>query len=218
MKNFLLFVFFLAAAIGCGTSYMLLRMPQHEVTALIVKYLQVKPGEEIVPDVDPVVEPQQIEAPAPQEKSVKSVEVKPQEEEIWRGFTADNWYAGPKLSKKDFKGKAVLVYEWSAAEKPSVQMLTRIEELWSSFKHKPFIVIGSHRGGKNEKIPNAYKKLELSFPMYEGAGFHKEPSVSTYPYMYVVDHLGNVKYRGRDERAATEVMVTAMTAAQLGGK
>lgn len=225
MKNFLLLVLFVLASAGCGVSYMLLRMPQHDVTALIVKYLAVKPGEEqavaeepkaeteVRPEADPAAEPEAADAkePVPEKPVAKDKD----DGKEWKGFSSDAWYAGKRLSERDFRGKVTMVYAWSSKEKPSVEMLSRIEDIWSSFKHKPLVVVGSHRGGRNPKIPKAYKQLGLTFPMYEGAGFYKEPNVSSYPYIYIVNHHGWIVYCGGSDRSATEALVEALTACQL---
>lgn len=225
MKNFLLLVLFVLAAAGCGVSYMLLRMPQHDVTALIVKYLAVKPGEEqavaeepkaeteVRPEADPAAEPEAADAkePVPERPVAKDKD----DGKEWKGLSSDAWYAGKRLSERDFRGKVTMVYAWNSKEKPSVEMLSRIEEIWSSFKHKPLVVVGSHRGGNNPKIPKAYKQLGLTFPMYEGAAFAKEPNVSSYPYIYIVNHHGKIVYRGGSDRSATEALVEALTACQL---
>lgn len=223
MKNFLLLVLFVLASAGCGVSYMLLRMPQHDVTVLIVKYLVVKPGE-VTEEVksEPASESKS-EAVAPEAEAVGEKSSEPEKSESndkddgkeWKGLTSDDWYAGKRLAERDLRGKVTMVYAWSSKDKQSVELLSRIEDVWSSFKHKPLVVIGSHRGGRNPKIPKAYKQLGLSFPMYEGAAFAKEPSISSYPYIYIVNHHGRIVYRGVSDRSATEALVEALTACQL---
>lgn len=215
MKNLFILILFVAAAVGCGTSYMLLRMPQHEVTALLKKYLAVN---------------SEAQEPKPESSASKAAEAAPEEKpkaesapasvrqddgKAWKGFSADDWYAGKRLSERDFRNKVVLVYAWNSKEKASVALLSRIEEIWTSFKDKPLVVVGSHRGGRNPKIPNACKQLGLTFPMYEGAAFGKEPSVTRYPYIYIVNAHGKVVYRGVSDRSATEALVEALTACML---
>ena len=222
MKNFLLLVLFVLAAVGCGASYMLLRMPQHDVTALIVRYLAVKPGESMEEEKsdsasrsEPASAPPEVEAVEKNASVTEKPTINDTDGKVWKGLAADDWYAGKRLAERDFRGKVIMVYAWSSKDKPSVELLSRIEDVWSSFKHKPLVVIGSHRGGRNPKIPKAYKQLGLSFPMYEGAAFAKEPNVSSYPYIYIVDHHGKIVYRGSSDRNATEVLVEALTACEL---
>lgn len=218
MKNFFLLVLFVLASVGCGISFMLLRMPQHEVTALIVKYLAAKSDADAAPEASapaPEVAPEaarsEAQAPQPEPQVAKDKD----DGKEWKGFFAESWYAGKRLAERDFRGKVTMVYVWNSKEKPSVEMLSRIEEIWSSFKHKPLVVVGSHRGGRNPKIPKAYGKLGLSFPMYEDAAFVKEPKISIYPYIYIVNHHGKIVYRGTSDRSATEALVEALTACEL---
>lgn len=211
MKNILLVVLFVLAAAGCGVSYMLLRMPGHEVTMLLVKYLSAEKAEEPAPAAPA---PKAEEPPAPKAEEPAAPAPKAETGD-WTGLSADSWYAGPRLSEKDFRGKVAMVYVWSSKEKPSVELLSRIEEIWSSFREKPFVLVGSHRGGSNPKIPKACGKLGLTFSMYEGAAFRKEPPVSGYPYIYIVNHHGRVVYRGASDRSATSALVEALTACML---
>lgn len=225
MKNFLLLVLFVLAAAGCGVSYLLLRLPQHDVTALIVKYLGVKPGEESAAEAPrSEAAPQAEETPAEAEPEAKAesaerpeqpVAQDPEADKVWKGLKDENWYAGKKLTEDDFKGKVTMVYVWNSKEKSSVETLRRIQDIWASFKTKPLVVVGSHRGGKNPKIPKAYQQLGLTFPMYEGVAFNRESSVSSYPYIYIVNHHGKFAYRGSNDRSATEALVEALTACQL---
>lgn len=227
MKNFIIFVLLALAAVGCGVSYMLLRLPQHDVTALIVKYLGAKPGEESAAgapaaDAGAASSEESVAAGAadegarPDEVAEEKPAAKdPDEGKEWRGLSDENWYAGKKLTEDDFKGKVTMVYVWSSKQKPSVEMLSRIQSIWASFKHKPLVLVGSHRGGRNPKIPNAYKKLGLTFPMYDDVSFARESAVSSYPYIYIVNHHGRFAYRGASERSATEALVEALTACEL---
>ena len=225
MKNFLILILFVFAAVGCGISYMLLRMPRHDVTALIVKYLAVNPGEAeaVADEVKSEAVTSSEEDPAAGSDAADVKEPAPESPVVgdkggdreWKGISSDDWYSGRRLSERDFRGKVTMVYVWSSKVKPSVEMLGRIEEIWSSFKHKPLVVVGSHRGGNNPKIPKACKQLGISFPMYEGAAFAKEPNVSAYPGIYIVNHHGKIVYRGSSDRSATEALVEALTACEL---
>lgn len=215
MKNFLIFILFVASVVGCGISYMLLRMPQHEVTALILKYLAVNSEAHEPKPESPAPEAAETEPGEKPKAESAPANVQPEDDKAWKGLSADDWYAGKRLSERDFRNKVVLVYAWNSKEKASVALLSRIEEIWTSFKDKPLVVVGSHRGGRNPKIPNACKQLGLTFPMYEGAAFGKEPSVSRYPYIYIVNAHGKVVYRGISDRSATEALVEALTACML---
>lgn len=157
------------------------------------------------PDETPAAEPADVAEPA--KPAVPEIDLsKP-----WKGLEPENWYGGKKITEKSLDGKIVMVYAFSEADEDSVALLPRIEQLWSAYKTKPFVIIGSHRGGKSDKIAALVKKAKLTFPVYEGAGRTKEPSAGGhYPIVYVVDDAGKMIYRGRSELAATEAFVDAL--------
>ena len=129
----------------------------------------------------------------------------------WKGLEDANWYCGKKITEKALEGKIVMVYAFSEKDEDSVALLPRIEQLWFAYKTKPFVIIGSHRGGKSEAISRIVRKSRLTFPVYEGAGRTKEPSAGGhYPIVYVVDDAGKMIYRGRSELEATEAFVDAL--------
>ena len=129
----------------------------------------------------------------------------------WKGLEPENWYCGKKLTESSFNGKIVMVYVFSESSEDSVALLPRIESVWSAYKSKPLVVLGSHRGGKSAKAANIIKKAKVTFPVYEDAGRTQEPSTGgRYPMVYVVDDTGRMIYRGRSDLEATEAIVTAI--------
>ena len=128
----------------------------------------------------------------------------------WQGLTTENWYAGRKLMPVDLKGKIILVYEFDLAYQDSVDLLPRIQSAWTGFRHKPFVVIGSYRGEKSDKVKKILAQKKITFSVYQDAAFSGEPrGVSRYPYLYVVNDQGRLIYHGRSDCDATEAVVTA---------
>ena len=155
-----------------------------------------------------------VEEPVEREEETKSAEPPKPTVDLskpWKGLEPENWYCGKKLTEKSLEGKIVMVYVFSESSEDSVALLPRIENVWSAYKSKPFVVIGSHRGGKSAKVANLIKKSKVTFPVYEDAGRTKEPSAGgRYPIVYVVDDSGQMIYRGRSDLEATEAVVTAI--------
>ena len=155
-----------------------------------------------------------VEEPVEREEETKSAEPPKPTVDLskpWKGLEPENWYCGKKLTEKSLEGKIVMVYVFSESSEDSVALLPRIENVWSAYKSKPFVVIGSHRGGKSAKVANLIKKSKVTFPVYEDAGRTKEPSAGgRYPIVYVVDDSGKMIYRGRSDLEATEAVVTAI--------
>ena len=171
--------------------------------------------------------PEEPEAQVAEQPKVEEPEVEPKAEEPgksaeppkpavdlskpWKGLEPENWYCGRKLTESALDGKIVMVYVFSESNEDSVALLPRIESVWSAYKSKPFVVIGSHRGGKSAKVASIIKKSKVTFSVYEDAGRTKEPGAGgRYPIVYVVDDTGRMIYRGRSDLEATEAVVTAI--------
>ena len=132
----------------------------------------------------------------------------------WRNLDEEHHLAGRKASKGYLRGKVVLVDRWGVNCAPCRALLPRMEEIWQSFKTKPFVLLGGHcKGwGDADGVQSLVRELGLTYPIYQDAGLAAlEPRFNAIPFLYVVDETGKVVYRGRDERAATQAIVTALT-------
>ena len=137
--------------------------------------------------------------------------------DFWKGLGEANYYSGPKLTEADLLGKVVLVDCWGVNCPPCRALLPRMEQIWQSFKSKPFVLLGSHRqGNAPEKVAELVKANKLTYPQYNGAGVASgEPSFRGIPFLYVVNHRGKIVYAGSNEREATEAVVNAI--GEVGG-
>lgn len=132
----------------------------------------------------------------------------------WKNVDAEHYLGGRKASAGYLQGKVVLVDRWGAHCPPCRALLPRVEEIWQSFKTKPLVVLSGHcKGwGSAEEVKALIEENKLSYPVYEDAGLASgEPKFNAIPFLYVVDETGKVVYRGRDERNATQAIVTALT-------
>lgn len=132
----------------------------------------------------------------------------------WRNLDESSHLAGRKTSEGYLKGKVVLVDRWGARCPPCRAMLPQVEQIWQSFRTKPFVVLGGHcKGwGTMDEVVQLAKEKGLTYPIYEEAGLARgEPEFDGIPFLYVVDCTGKIIYRGRDERKATQAIVTALT-------
>ena len=132
----------------------------------------------------------------------------------WRNLDSASYLAGRKASEGYLQGKVVLVDRWGLGCPPCRALLPRVEEIWKSFRTKPFVVLGGHcKGwGDAEGVKKLAKDLQLTYSIYEDAGLAVgEPQFSAIPFLYVVDETGKVVYMGHDERAATQSVVQALT-------
>ncbi len=178
----------------------------------VEQWRRFRPEEPEPPAAEPEV--QEAEDPAVNADGEKPVEPPKPAVDLskpWKGLEPENWYCGRKLTESALKGKIVMVYVFSESNEDSVALLPRIESVWSAYKSKPFVVIGSHRGGKSAKAASLIKKSKVTFPVYEDAGRTKEPGAGgRYPIVYVVDDAGRMIYRGCSDLEATEAVVTAI--------
>ena len=132
----------------------------------------------------------------------------------WRNVDSGHYLAGRKASEGYLQGKVVLVDRWGLGCPPCRRLLPRVEEIWKSFRTKPFVVLGGHCSGWGdaEGIRKIAKDLGLTYSIYEDAGLGvDEPQFNGIPFLYVVDETGKVLYKGHDERAATQAVVIALT-------
>ena len=110
---------------------------------------------------------------------------------FWTGLGDGAHVSGPVLSEDDLDGKVVLV---------DTTFIPRIQEIWSSFKGKPFMTVGSVR--VSGKIPSG-----ITYPVYKKFGLaERDPGTK----MFVVNDRGRVVYAGSSDRDATEALVTAL--------
>ena len=109
----------------------------------------------------------------------------------WENVDEGHYVAGRRCSEGYLQGKVVLV-----SRNPKAAQ--RMETIWSSFKTKQFVLLGSY----------AEAPKDVTFPVYESAKLLENTPGSA---IYVVDETGSVKYCGSDDRAATESLVMALT-------
>ena len=132
----------------------------------------------------------------------------------WKNVDAAHYLGGRKASAGYLQGKVVLVDRWGAKCPPCRALLPRVEEIWQNFKAKQFVVLGGHcQGwGDADEVKGIIAANKLTYPVYEDAGLAvDEPPFDSIPYLYVVDETGKIIFRGRDERTATQAIVTAIT-------
>ena len=127
----------------------------------------------------------------------------------WENVDEGHYIAGRRCSEGYLQGKVVLVSR-------DPKMAQRMEEIWTSFKTKPFVLIGSHRGTAGaEKIKRIAEGLKLTFPIYKEADIVRtEEQKKTDPvhigFMYIIGGTGRILYCGTDDRRASGVIASAL--------
>lgn len=212
MKKFLIVSFVLLSLAAGAVAALMFGMPDSDAGQwLWTQYRVLVPDDERSPeeegaDLPDLVSADTPDTPAPVAAPAAPAPAKP------KPFAKENWYSGKYLTASDIRGKVVLVYVWDKDEARSVAMLARIQQTWAGFKHKPFTVIGSHRGERSKQVGKLIKAKKVTFPVYQDAFLPNEPkNISTTPYMYVVNPDGKIIYRGGSDVDATEAVVNAIS-------
>jgi len=132
----------------------------------------------------------------------------------WKNLDDAHRLCGRKTSSGYLAGKVVMVDRWGVRCPPCRALLPRVEQVWQSFKTKPFVVLGGHCAGWGtaEQVKALADENKLTYSIYEDAGLAEdEPKFNAIPFLYVVDATGRVVYQGHDDKAATEAVVQALT-------
>ena len=133
----------------------------------------------------------------------------------WRNVDAEHYLGGRKASAGYLQGKVVLVCLWQAdGAQPVGELLSALEDVWTNFKTKPLVVLGGPLGGggMNEAVKRQLAAAKVSFPVYSESSLAQKPPIyKSLPFIYIVDETGRVVYMGRDDRMATQAVVTALT-------
>ena len=130
----------------------------------------------------------------------------------WQGINEASYLGGMKIAEADLKGKVVMVDCWGRNCPPCRALLPRLQSTWESFRHKPFVLLGSHcQGRDDEAIAAIIKENKITYPVYQFAGMAEgAPQIDGIPYIYVVDAWGKLIYNGHSLQEATEMAVNAM--------
>ena len=136
----------------------------------------------------------------------------------WQNLDATHHLAGRMASSGYLRGKVVYVDCRDYGDEGSDEVFRRMEEAWQTFKMKPFVLIGSHRGAAGaEKVKQVAKTLGLTYPIYANAGIARTPEqeeavTQKLGFVYVVESTGRIIYRGKDDRRAFGVAASALMA------
>ena len=136
----------------------------------------------------------------------------------WTNIDQANYLAGRMASAGYLRGKVVCLDCRDYGDKSGVDAMRRLEEVWQTFKMKPFVLIGSHRGTAGaEKIKRIAEGLKLTYPIYRDADMvrpqeQKDADQQRAGCLYIVGSTGKILYCGKDDRRAAGVIASALMA------
>ena len=134
----------------------------------------------------------------------------------WENLDQVHYLSGRMASAGYLRGKVVCIDYRDYGDKGGADAMRRLEELWQTFKMKPFVLIGSHRGTAGaEKIKRIADGLKLTFPIYKEADIVRtEEQKATDPvhigFMCIVGGTGRILYCGNDDRRAAGFIASAL--------
>ncbi len=140
-------------------------------------------------------------------------DVKPVE---WENIDPAHHLAGRMASSGYLRGKVVCLDYRDFGDRSGVAAMRRMEEVWQTFKMKPFVLIGSHRGTAGaEKIRRIAEGLKLTLPIYKEADIvrteeQKASDPAHIGFMYIIGGTGRILYCGTDDRCAAGVIASAL--------
>lgn len=128
---------------------------------------------------------------------------------VWGGVTPENHLGGRPASPGYLQGKVFLVdcRDYSADK----AALERLEDFWQSYKIKPFVLVGSHRGGTADTVKANLAAAGVSFPVYADVTFESKTFEPQNGLVYVIDPSGKMALKTRDLNRAFEASISAMS-------
>lgn len=139
----------------------------------------------------------------------------------WTNLDASKHVAGMQVSAGFLLGKVVFVDCRDYGAPGAESAIGSMERLWTTYRSRPFVLLGSHRGNNN--LAAAKRNLEkagATFPVYDDAGvplkFDKhEKGVE---FIFIIGADGKVRSTNRDEHTATMALTTWLTNAASPSK
>ena len=137
----------------------------------------------------------------------------------WMNVVPDSRVGGRMASCGYLKGKVVLLDVRDYSENAEAALMKQIQDVWTAYKSKRFVALGSHVGssGSKEAAGNLIKSLHLTYSIYsEVAVKNDEGAVEDLQRgVYVFDSTGKRLYFGKDPRQAMGIVGSAIFAESI---
>lgn len=117
------------------------------------------------------------------------------------------------------KGKVVLLDVRDYSENAEAALMKQIQDVWTAYKSKRFVALGSHVGssGSKEAAGNLIKSLHLTYSIYSGVAVKNDEGAveDLQRGVYVFDSTGKRLYFGKDPRQAMGIAGSAIFAESI---
>ena len=116
----------------------------------------------------------------------------------WQNAEPEARLGGRMISAGYLKGKVVMVDCRDYGQKTNLEAMKRLQALWTAYKSKPFVLVGSHTGAASDRrIAAIMEKFGLTYPIYRDFGCDNAGDEIS-----VFDETGKRYYSGGDDKAA----------------
>ncbi len=132
----------------------------------------------------------------------------------WTNLTPENRLGGRMVSSGYLRGKVVLLDCRDYGVKESFEAIRGLQQTWTAYKSKPFVIVGGHRGEQSAKrMGKILERLEVTYPVYAQADVADAPEKEKSAAIRVYDSTGTVcLYKGNDWRQASGAVGSAIFA------
>lgn len=136
----------------------------------------------------------------------------------WSNLDPDRRIGGRMTSPGYLRGKIVVLDCRDYGVKTNFDAIRQLQTLWKTYKSKPFVVIGGHRGSQSRKRMEAIvERLGVTYPVYEGATADDIPADGSEGKVYLFDSAGRRIYAGTDVRRLAGIVGAAIVNARAPG-
>lgn len=138
----------------------------------------------------------------------------------WNNLVPAKRIGGRMVSSGFLRGKIVMVDCRDYSKASSVQKLRELQEIWDSFKTKPFVLVASHRGGDIDVVKRRLEELSITLPVYHEAALAKNEPGGGWKgeFTYIIGMTGRTLYYGLDLRRARAVIGSAVISSRIHTK
>lgn len=137
----------------------------------------------------------------------------------WMNVVPDSRVGGRMASCGYLKGKVVLLDVRDYSENAEAALMKQIQDVWTAYKSKRFVALGSHVGssGSKEAAGNLIKSLHLTYSIYSGVAVKNDEGAveDLQRGVYVFDSTGKRLYFGKDPRQAMGIVGSAIFAESI---
>ena len=146
------------------------------------------------------------------EKPIKPLE--------WLNLTPAKRIGGRMTSSGYLRGKVVMVDCRDYSKAASIDALKELQSIWDAYKSKPFVLIGSHRGGDVETVKRRIEELKITFPVYHEAALAADEPGSGWKgdFVYIMGITGRNLFYDTSLRRARMTIGSAIISSRVHNK